>query len=113
MAVDHGVTVLASLPKLDAYTAPRFRAAVAEAINVGYYQLIADLTNTTYIDSSGLGVLVGALKRCTAHGGWLRLAGPSEDVTRLLHGTGLDRVFDVFDTVDAAINHDTEGATTP
>lgn len=112
MSAVHGVTVLASLPELDVYTVPTFRAAVIEAVTAGHYWLVADLTATTYLDSTGLGVLVGAQKRCDSHGGWLRLAAPGEDVARLLRVCGLDRTFDVFDTVDDAINHETEGATT-
>jgi anti-sigma B factor antagonist len=105
------VLVLTAPAELDVYTAPKFREAVVEAVQSGTYRIVADLTGTSVIDMTGLGVLVGQLKRTTSHGGWLRLAGTRGQVTSCLRLTGLHRVFVMADTVDAAINHDNEGAT--
>lgn len=108
-----GVCILAAPTDLDVYTAPAFRQTHVEVVSAGRYRHVVDLSKTTYIDTTGLGVLVGALKRARAHDGWLRLAGPTEPVAKCLRITGLSRVFVVADTVDAAINYDTEGATAP
>lgn len=98
-----GVRVLAAPSALDVYTVPAFRDTQVEAVNAGRYRQVVDLSKTTYIDSTGLGVLVGALKRTRAHMGWLRLAALPEQVSALLRTTGLTQVFEVFDSVDAAV----------
>lgn len=108
-AEPHGVNVVTAPAELGVYTAPRFREAVTESIQAGYYHLIVDLSGTDVIDPTGIGVLVGSLKRATSHGGWVRLAGPSEKVARHLRIVGLHKVFVIADTVEAAISHETKG----
>lgn len=100
-----GVRVLVAASELDPYTVPEFRQAQIDAIAAGHYRQVVDLSRTTYIDSTGLGVLVGSLKRTKAHGGWLRLAAPAEAVVRLLQTCGLDRVFEIFPSVEAALSY--------
>ena len=96
------VVVLTVPTELDVYTAPAFRDAHVGVVNAGRYLHVVDLSNTTYIDSTGLGVLVGGLKRVRAHDGWLCLAGLSERLLRVFIGTGLTKVFAIGDTVEAA-----------
>jgi anti-sigma B factor antagonist len=104
-------TVLPAPHDFDVYGAPAFREQITAEIGAGRYHLVVDLSQTTYIDTTGLGMLVGALKRARAHGGWVRLAGPRESVLKCLRLTGLTKVFQIFDTVKAAINYETEGVT--
>jgi anti-sigma B factor antagonist len=108
-----GIRVLGAPAEFDVYTAPKVREAAVEAVNSGFYRQVVDLSATTYIDSTGLGVLVGALKRTGVYGGWLRLACLPEPVQSTFRKTGLFKVFDVYDTVEAAIDHETEGTTPP
>lgn len=99
---DHGsVRVLRVPTELDVYTVPDFRSAGIDAINDGRYDLLADLSQTTFIDSTGWGVLVGMRKRASDHGGRLRLAGPiSDNVNSGLRLTGLAKVFEIVDSAE-------------
>jgi anti-sigma B factor antagonist len=64
--------------------------------------IVLDLSQLTFIDSTGLGVLVGAQRRARETGGEVRLAGAAPGVQRVLEVTGLDTVFGVFPSVDDA-----------
>lgn len=89
---------------LDVYTVPDLRDQTIEAVATGHYHLVVDLSATAYVDSTGLGLLVGTQKRVLAHGGSLALAGPlNEQPAEVLHKTGLVKVFDIADSVNAAI----------
>jgi len=65
--------------------------------------LVLDLSAVDRIDSTGLGVLVGARKRLRAGNGQLRLAAASGDVARVLHASGLDRVLPLYPDVASAL----------
>jgi anti-sigma B factor antagonist len=110
---DASVCVLTAPAGLDVYAAPKLREDVVDAVRTGHYRIVVDLTGTAVIDPTGLGVLVGQLRRCTAHGGWLRLAGAHGQVLSALRLTGLHKAFAIADTVADAINYETEGVTKP
>jgi len=80
---------------IDLFTAPQLRHAVNELIDAGSRKLVVDLTKVGFLDSTGLGVLVGALKRLRDSGGDLVLAAPQRPVRRVLSVTGLDKVFTI------------------
>ncbi len=65
-------------------------------------RLVLDLAQVSYVDSGGLGALVGVLTSTRAAGGDLRLAGPNERVSRVLKTTHLDRVFHIHATAEEA-----------
>jgi len=71
--------------------------------SAGHRYLVLHLTAVDRIDSTGLGVLVGALTRLRAGGGQLRLAAACGDVVRLLHATGLDKVLPLYPDVANAL----------
>ncbi len=79
----------------------QLESAAAESDN-----LVVDLTEVTFVDSTVLGTLVEARNKVTASGGSVVLAGPSKNVRRLLEVTSLDQVFPVFDTVAEAMRSD-------
>jgi anti-sigma B factor antagonist len=83
------VAVVAVRGSLDAVAVPEFRAAVVDLIDHGWGRLRIDLVDVAFIDSAGLGVLVGLLKRVDAAGGELELHRPSAAVTKVLEITGL------------------------
>lgn len=87
---------------LDGLGAARLRMALAEALLAGERHLLIDLAGVAFIDSIGIGVLVGAAKRATDQGGRLRLAAASPAVERLLGITGLDHVLGSYPTVEEA-----------
>ncbi len=84
-------------------TAPTLRELIVDLINQGRYFLVVDLTSVELLDSTGVGVLVGGLKRIRAHSGAIALVVPSERVLKMFRITGLTKVFPIFATVDPAV----------
>lgn len=95
-------TVVAVGGEIDVYTAPRLRDHLVELVNNGHHQLVVDLEGVEFLDSTGLGVLVGALKRVRAHQGSLGLVCTKERLLKIFRITGLARVFEIYDSVEAA-----------
>jgi len=89
--------------EVDIYTSPALKSALAAAAVDGCRVLVVDLNAVGFIDSSGLGVLVGALRRAREAGGDLRVVSGQETVARILRITGLDRVFALHATLDEAL----------
>lgn len=107
---DHTVLVVGG--EVDVYTAPRLRERLVELIEQGARRVVVDLSRVEFLDSTGLGVLVGALKRLRAVGGVLGLVCSHERLLKIFRITALDRVFSLFDTVEAATaTTDTESPT--
>jgi anti-sigma B factor antagonist len=88
--------------EVDVYTAPRLRERLVELVEAGARSVIVDLSRVEFLDSTGLGVLVGALKRLRAAGGSLALVCGHERLLKIFRITALDRVFALYDTVEAA-----------
>ena len=95
-------TVVAVRGEVDLYTAPRLKELLAELTSAGQHRIAVDLGQVEFMDSTGLGVLVGALKRCKEGSGALALIAPRDSVSKVLTITGLDKVFSIHDSVDAA-----------
>jgi len=102
--------VLALTGDADLASAARLRATLAEATLTSPSWLVLDVSGLDFIDSTGLGVLVGALRRVRAGGGDMRVAAPQAGIARVFSVTGLDRVFGVFPSVDDAKLVDVGGA---
>ena len=85
------------------YTAPEFKQQLLEVIEQGGRDVIVDLSNTTFIDSTTLGVLVGGVKRLRTNEGQLSLVCSDRNITKIFEITGLDRVFAIHPTLDAAL----------
>jgi len=98
-----GTLVFKLRGSLDLATAPTVRAALTEASDKGSHDLIVDLRQLEFLDSTGLGVLVGGLKRVRAHDGSLDLVCTQERILKIFRITGLTKVFGIHDTVDEAI----------
>jgi anti-sigma B factor antagonist len=98
----NGYTVITTGPELDVYTAHQFRDLVNEMVTAGHCDLIADLTNTEFVDSTGLGILVGALRRTIGAGGSFQAVSGHEQFRRMARTTGLARVLTIRETVDEA-----------
>lgn len=89
--------------EIDVYTAPRLREAIVAAIDAGHTRLVVDVEKVEFLDSTGLGVLVGALKKVRADGGTLDIVCTQERILKIFDITGLDKVFGLHDSVSAAI----------
>lgn len=91
--------------RVDLQVAGEFRTALLQLIDVGHHRLVVDLVNVEFMDSSGLGALVAALKtlRLLKGGGDIRLANVRPSVVALLEIIRLHRVFFSYPTVDQAV----------
>ena len=89
---EDGVGVLSAKGRLNMAAAPELRAAVAAAIGAGHRRLVLDLAETGFMDSSGLGALVGCLKAMREAGGEIRLANVGEQVRMVFELSGVDRI---------------------
>ncbi|MBV8497627.1 MAG: STAS domain-containing protein [Candidatus Eremiobacteraeota bacterium] len=87
---------------LDLATAPTVRAALSDATEKGSRHLLVDLSQLEFLDSTGLGVLIGAHRRAAERGGSLRLVVLDGPISRLLNITGLISVFAVYHSLDDA-----------
>jgi anti-sigma B factor antagonist len=98
-----GHKVLAATGEIDVHTASRLRDRLADVIASGERTLIVDLTGVDFLDSTGLGVLVGGLNKVQEVDGSLSLVCPHASLLKLFTITGLDQVFVIHPTVAAAI----------
>ena len=97
-----GCAVLAVRGEVDLATAPRLREELTTMVSDGYLRLVVDLTDTEFLDSTGLGALVTGLKRVRARGGEMRVVCTSDRVCKVFEITSLDRVLPLYATVDEA-----------
>jgi anti-sigma B factor antagonist len=98
---DHAVLEVAG--EIDVYTAPKLREKLIELVNEGSYHLVVDLERVDFLDSTGLGVLVGGLKRVRNHEGSLKLVCTQDKILKIFRITGLTKVFPIHDSVDDAV----------
>lgn len=89
--------------EVDMFTAPKLRERIVQLIDQGEYDIVVNLEKVGFMDSTGLGTLVGGLKRIKEHDGSLSLVCTSRPVLRVLSITGLDNVFPIHGSVDEAV----------
>ena len=106
-----GITVIAVGGEIDVYTAPKLRERLISLVEEGSYQLIVDMEAVEFLDSTGLGVLVGGLKRVRAQDGWIDLVCTQSRILRIFRITGLNKVFSIYDSVADAVAAHTIPAT--
>jgi anti-sigma B factor antagonist len=94
--------VIVAEGEIDLAAAPRLREAMTDHLTAGRVHLLLDLTSVTFIDSTGLGLLVGAAKKSFGLGGSLRIVCSNERVLRILAITGISRSMTVLPTVEEA-----------
>ena len=100
-----GLASVAVGGEVDLHTAPALKTALAEAIDRGSRHVLVDLSRATFIDSTTLGVLMGAVKRLRPAGGELAIACSDPNVRKIFAITLLDRIFEIFPSADEAISH--------
>jgi anti-anti-sigma factor len=98
-----GVAVVRSVGRLDLLSAAEVKQRLTDAVAAGRRRLVVDLGGVDFIDSSGLGALIGGLKAARLAGGDLRIARPSEQARTILELTTLDRVLRPYATVEEAL----------
>jgi anti-sigma B factor antagonist len=93
--VADGTATVVVTGDVDCYTSPQLRSTLVALVEEGARHVVLDLGTTQFVDSTGLSVLVGGLKRLREHGGTMVLKSPTAATSRLLELTGLHTVFDV------------------
>ena len=88
--------------EVDVYTAPQLKQQMISLLESGARELVVDLTKVDYLDSTALGVLIGGLKRMRERDGNMVLVCPSPRIRRVFEITGLDKIFDIFNTAQDA-----------
>jgi anti-sigma B factor antagonist len=101
----NGVARVTVAGEADLSTAPELRQALLGAIDGGARFVLVDLSQTTFIDSTTLGVLMGGVKRLAPRGGEMAIVCPDANIRKIFEITLLDRVFAIFDEVDAGVEH--------
>ena len=102
--LDDNSYVIALAGEVDLYTAPEFKQQLLEVIGQGAKDVIVDFSDTTFIDSTTLGVLVGGVKRLRTNEGQLSLVCSDRNITKIFEITGLDRVFTIYGSRDEAVD---------
>jgi anti-sigma B factor antagonist len=95
--------VISLAGEVDLYTAPEFKQQLLEVIGQGATEVLVDLSDTTFIDSTTLGVLVGGIKRLREQDGGLALVCNDRNITKIFEITGLDKVFAIYPSRDEAL----------
>jgi anti-sigma B factor antagonist len=115
MAIDFSITdrqvnqdthVVAVAGEIDLFTAPEFKQRVSAPIDAGRQNIVVDLSATTFIDSSSLGVLIGAHRRLKLRGGTLVVVCDNDAIVKTFRITGLDGVFTLVPSLDDAFDGD-------
>src|ERR1700748_3085200 len=96
--------VISLAGEVDLYTAPEFKQQLLEVIAQGASSVVVDFSNTTFIDSKTLGVLVGGVKRLRENEGQLTLVCSDRNITKIFEITGLDKVFTIYPTREEAVS---------
>ena len=119
MAIDFGIEdrrvaddvhLVAVTGEIDLFTAPEFKQRMGKPIEEGIDRLIVDLSATTFIDSSSLGVLIGAHRRLKQSDGSLVVVCDNDTIVKTFKITGLDGVFTLVRSIDDALDGDAVGA---
>ena len=95
--------VIALTGEVDLYTAPEFKQQLLELIGRGANEVVVDFSDTTFIDSTTLGVLVGGVKRLRPNGGRLSLVCNDRNITKIFEITGLNKVFPIYESRAEAV----------
>jgi anti-sigma B factor antagonist len=98
-----GTTIVAVGGEIDVYTAPKLRDRITELVADGIFNIVIDMESVEFLDSTGLGVLVGGLKKVRAHDGSLELICTQDRLLKIFRITGLAKVFVIHDSADGAL----------
>jgi anti-sigma B factor antagonist len=96
-------TVVTVGGEIDVYTAPKLRDKITELVNGGHHDLLIDMEKVEFLDSTGLGVLVGGLKKVRAEDGSMELICSQDRLLKIFRITGLAKVFTIHDSESTAL----------
>lgn len=98
-----GYSLVGLSGEVDVYSAPKLRETIKDLVDEGAYKIIVDLEKVAFLDSTGLGVLVGGLKRVKHHDGELGIICGQEKILRIFRITGLTKVFPIYASRDEVL----------
>ena len=98
-----GKTIVTVGGEIDVYTAPKLRDKITELVADGRYHIVIDMEAVEFLDSTGLGVLVGGLKKVRAHDGSLELVCTQDRLLKIFRITGLAKVFAIHGSAESAL----------
>lgn len=98
-----GTAVIALSGEIDVYTSPKVKQEIVDLLNAGTPRLVVDLSGVEYLDSTGLGVLIGGLKRAREREGDLKLACDNLRILRIFEITGLTKIFEIHNSEAEAL----------
>lgn len=100
---ENGRHIIAVAGEIDLYTAPDLKQLLTQVIEDGATGVVMDLSETTFLDSTGLGVLIGGLKRLRSRDGALAVVNVDDSISRTFEITGLDQIFTIRTSRDEAL----------
>src|SRR5207237_7906203 len=98
-----GASVVSLRGEIDVYTAPRLRQTLIDLVEGGATDIVVDMERVDFLDSTGLGVLVGGLKRVKDKDGSMKLVATQDRILKIFDITGLSKVFPIFGSLDKAL----------
>jgi len=102
-AIGNGLTLIEVAGDVDVFSAPLLRARITDLIHKNTYHLLIDMAQVPFLDSSGLSVLVEAIRLVRPHGGSVNLAAPREGIQRILRISGVDSGLGSYASADEGI----------
>lgn len=100
---NNDIPVLVLSGDVDEFTCSKLREAMRTLVSEGEFRIAVNLSGVNYMDSSGLGTLVGGLRRVAEQEGALALYGPNIQIEKVLSITGLNAILEMFDGEDSAV----------
>jgi anti-sigma B factor antagonist len=100
-----GIATVTVAGEADLFTAPELKDALNDAVADGAHRILLDLSESTFIDSTTLGVLMGTVRRLYPVGGEMAIACPDPNIRRIFEITALDRVFRIFTDREAGLRY--------
>ena len=112
-AFGDGTFVVALSGEIDLYTAPELKAELLRLVAEEPRRIVVDMTDATFVDSTTLGVLLGAVKRLRLQGGELEIVCSDLNIRRILSITLLDRAFTIYESLDESLRAQPLGEVAP
>lgn len=100
---ENGVLIVEVAGEIDLFTAPELKTAITTGLDGGSDKVVIDLSDTTFLDSTALGVLIGAVKRLRDNDGAMTIVNTDENIAKTFEITGLDQILEIYATCDQAV----------